>query len=225
MRKTELIYYFSHPRINRYSIATSSTNKRTLKLYKANLKISQAFHPLLGVTEVVLRNRLNEILSNHFSDFNWIINQKTGFMNDPSLSPKYSLKNQVLKVENHLSRSGISITNGKVISDLTFGFWTEFFEAHIFRLISGTPTQIFKHLPIPHDRKNIAMELNNIRKFRNRINHNEPICFNGHSIDFTSTLNVHDSIINVLSWIDPKLLRLTKELDKVQLLITNAKRI
>jgi hypothetical protein len=68
--------FFSEARVNRYLIATSNSNSKAVKLYKANLKVSQAFHPLLGVFEVVLRNRLNDILTSHFMDSNWIINQK-----------------------------------------------------------------------------------------------------------------------------------------------------
>ncbi|MDR1632782.1 MAG: hypothetical protein LBR97_07895 [Dysgonamonadaceae bacterium] len=52
--------YFSATRINRYLVATNHSKEKTVKLYKANLKIAQAFHPLLGIFEVVLRNNHNE---------------------------------------------------------------------------------------------------------------------------------------------------------------------
>lgn len=77
--------YFSAARTSRYLHATGNSTSKAVKLYKANLKISQAFHPLLGVFEVVFRNRLNDILTSHFTDADWIINQKTGFMSDHSL--------------------------------------------------------------------------------------------------------------------------------------------
>lgn len=91
MKFSDVRLYISAPRINKYLIATGSKTK-AVKLYKANLKISQAFHPILGVMEVVLRNRLNTLISAHFSDPDWIINQKTGFMSDPSL--RYTYKKQ-----------------------------------------------------------------------------------------------------------------------------------
>lgn len=47
--------------------------------YFANMKIAQAFHPLLSSFEVILRNQLHYALARHFSDGNWIINQKSGF--------------------------------------------------------------------------------------------------------------------------------------------------
>ncbi|WP_235302420.1 hypothetical protein [Phocaeicola barnesiae] len=48
-------------------------------LYFANMKIAQAFHPLLSSFEVILRNQLHYALAHHFSDGNWIINQKADF--------------------------------------------------------------------------------------------------------------------------------------------------
>lgn len=52
----------------------------------ANVKIAQAFHPLLSSFEVILRNQLHYALACHFSDGIWIINQKSGFMVASSLT-------------------------------------------------------------------------------------------------------------------------------------------
>ena len=69
-------------------------------LYFANMKIAQAFHPLLSSFEVILRNQLHYALARHFFDGNWIINQKTGFMIAPSLT--YTNKRTKKKVTNGL---------------------------------------------------------------------------------------------------------------------------
>lgn len=63
MKFRDFRQYFSAARINRYLLATGNSTGRAAKLYKANLKTSQAFHPLLGVFEVIFRNRLNDILT------------------------------------------------------------------------------------------------------------------------------------------------------------------
>ena len=68
-------------------------------------------------------------------------------------------------------------------------------------------------------------EFDKIRRFRNRVNPNEPICFIGNNIDFTETLEVHNSIKNILTWIDPELLKLIKDIDKVQKTIDKASKI
>ncbi|MBL7904938.1 MAG: hypothetical protein JNL22_07940 [Bacteroidales bacterium] len=125
MKYKDFRQYFSAARIDRYLIATAYSKRKAIRLYKANLKTSQAFHPLLGVFEVVLRNRLNDILISHFSDPDWIINQKTGFMSDPSLRFTYKrtgrqkindfLKREIHKAEKRLRKTHAPITSGKSI--------------------------------------------------------------------------------------------------------------
>ena len=105
-------------------------------LYFANMKIAQAFHPLLSSFEVILRNQLHYALAHHFSDGNWIINQKTGFMIAPSLTytnkrtkkkvtNDYILK-EVLKAEKKIADRGVRVTTGRVIAEQTLGFWKAF---------------------------------------------------------------------------------------------------
>ncbi len=235
MKFRDFRQYFSSARISRYLTATGNNTARAAKLYKANLKVTQAFHPLLGIVEVVVRNRINDILTAHFTDPDWVINQKTGFMIDPSLvyiqkktNKKIRnefLKNEVEKAERRLRKSGAAITSGRVIAEQTLGFWTDLFEVHHYRLLAGKPIQIFSYLPSRHGRKEVNDELNKIRRFRNRINHNEPICFNGNNIDFTTATDVYNSIISILNWIDPALLKYAKDVDKVQRTINQALKI
>lgn len=235
MRFRDFRQYFSASRVNRYLIATENSKARAVKLYKANLKTSQAFHPLLGVFEVVLRNRLNDILTSHFTDPDWIINQKTGFMSDPSLRFMYKrtgqqktndfLKKEIIKAEKRLQKTRTHITSGKIIAEQTLGFWTDLFEVHHYRLLKGKPIQIFHSLPAGHGRKEVNEELDKVRRFRNRVNHNEPICFNGNNIDFTETLEVYASITNLLSWIDPEIIKLIADIDKVKKTIDKARTI
>lgn len=225
MKFSRFQQYFSEARIERYLIATGFSTANAIKLYKANLKISKAFHPLLGIFEVVLRNQLDRILAAYFSDPNWIINQKTGFMSDASLKFKHKrtgkykcndfLKKEIQKVEKRLQKTKRPITNSKLISEQNLGFWTDLFEIHHYRILKGKPIQIFKSLPPRIGRKEIKSHLNKIRRFRNRINHNEPICFYGNTIDFTLPIEVHQSLVNLLGWIDPEIQKLTANLDQV----------
>lgn len=235
MKFQKVKLYLSSQRIDRYLIATGNRQTRAVKLYKANLKIAQAFHPILGVLEVTLRNRINTILSAHFTDPDWIINQKTGFMVDPSLThidrrtrrrvTNDFLKLSVEKSERRFRRLRIPITSGKIIADQTLSFWTDLFETHHYRLLLGRPIQIFNNLPSAHGRSEVCARLNKIRQFRNRINHNEPVCFNGNAIDFAYVENIYQSTIDILAWIDPELINWIKNIDSVSLKIQNAKTI
>jgi hypothetical protein len=227
--------FLSIQRIDRYFVASGNSMPKAVKLYKANLKIAQSFHPLLGILEVILRNKINTILTLHFSDSDWIINQKNGFMNDSSLRhhdrrtnkivTNDYLKYSVEKTERRMQKLKIPISSGKIIADQTLGFWTDLFEVHHYRLLLGKPIQIFSSIPAGHGRSDITVRLNKIRQFRNRINHNEPICFQGNNIDFLYVEEIYNSIIEILSWIDPDLIPWIKDIDSVKVKISNAKKI
>lgn len=75
------------------------------------------------------------------------------------------------------------------------GFWTDLFEDHNYKLLQVKPIKIFTKLPRNYGRKEVNEELRKIRLFRNRINHNEPICFYENSIDFSKngrSVSVHN---------------------------------
>lgn len=227
--------YLSKPRFDRYLTATNNDFDRAVVLYKAGLKIAAAFHPLLGLLEVTLRNQLNQILTNFFKDPDWIINQKSGFMSDLSLTYRDRrtgqlkindfLKKSVETAEAHFKRKGTSTTAGKIIAEQNFSFWTDLFEVHHYRLLQGRPIQIFQQLPTGKGRLAVWDALTNIRIFRNRINHNEPICFNGAAIDFSKTENIYKAITDIFAWIDTNLISWTTDIDHVTQTISAAKAI
>lgn len=156
-------------------------------------------------------------------------------MIDPSLTYRDSrtgrmvtndyLKNSVENSERRFRRLRIPLTSGKIIADQTLGFWTDLFELSHYRILRGRPIQIFNHLPAGIGRIEVCDRLNKVRKFRNRINHNEPICFSGNNIDFNYAEDVYNSIIELVSWIDPELIDWIKNMDSVIIKINNAKKI
>lgn len=235
MEFTEFEKYFSVQRISRYVRANKYSKKRAVEAYKANLIVSQAFHPLLGIFEVVFRNRINDLLISHFNDPNWIINQKKGFMSDPTLifnckrtgrkKTNDYLKKEIFKAEKRIQKSNSKITSGKIIAEQSLGFWTDLFEVHHYRLLKGKPIQIFRHLPSGYGRKEVNDELAKVRRLRNRISHNEPICFIDSKIDYSRTKEVYFSIVNLLTWMDVEILKVTRDVDTVLEVIINAEKI
>ena len=201
--------HISAPRINRYLVASTNSKGKAQRLYKANIKVSQSFFPLLNTTEIILRNNLNNILSSHFADPDWILNQKAGFMIDPSLTYTVKrtgrrktnrfIKEQVEKAERRIRKSGAVPSAGTVIAEQTFGFWTDLFEVHHYKILKGKPIQIFKYLPSGFGRKEVCDKLNEIRLFRNRIYHNEPICFIGNNINFQRCEEIYQNVIDILN--------------------------
>ena len=115
MKYKKVVRLYSNSRVAKYYRATNRNKNKAVMLYFANMKIAQAFHPLLSSFEVILRNQLHYALAHHFSDGNWIINQKTGFMIAPSLT--YTNKRTKKKVTNDWA-SGIAF-----MKHTTMRFW------------------------------------------------------------------------------------------------------
>jgi hypothetical protein len=218
--------YLSRQRFNRYLMATANSNSRAKKLYAANLRLAQAFHPLLSQFEVVLRNSLNTVLATHFADPDWIINQKNGFMRDPSLaSSHFFLRSSVQKTENNLRRRSIPITAGKVLSDQMFGFWLAFFVSHHYTLVGGQPIYAFPNKPSAENRASIHQKLEDVKNFRNRVNHCEPLCFHGNTIDCTRALAIRATLYDLIRWINPDLESYFQSIDAITTRTTQIMRI
>ena len=208
MKPQILISYISEARFGRYKQATKNDIRRAEKLYKANLRLAQAFHPLMGIVEVTLRNMLNNTLCSVFTDNDWILNQQN-FMD-------YYLKGEIQKAQNRFTRNSVDITSSKIIAEQTLGFWTNFFEKNIYRNLKGNPIKIFNKLPKGIGRLEIHNRLDSIRLMRNRINHNEPICFRGNQIDLTEAQEIYNSISEIITWINPDLFKWMKDVDRVK---------
>lgn len=218
----------------RYEEACNNDQKKVLKVYQANLKLSQAFYPLLSLFEVVLRNALNDELTKHFSDPEWLKNQVNHFMSDSLLTYyDYRLKrnktNDFLKksVNKILMRSPANISQGKIIADINLGFWTELFELTHYKILQGTPIKIFRKLPPSVNRKVINQKLERIKSFRNRVYHNEPIIFDvdskGKSIFcLKAAETVYTDLVDIFSWLGIDFHTWTRKINNVEFEIKRA---
>lgn len=214
MNYQKLEQYTSAPRLNRFLRAVGNSKVKAKRLYQINLQVSQSFYPILNLFEIFLRNAIDRQLKAYFEDDDWIITQKTGFMNHPSLSSsRYSLKNSITKAERTIRSQRNEISSPGVIAEQSFGFWTSLFDPHHYRLINGTIIHCFSCKPGHVNRSTISQKLNRIRKFRNRIYHNEPICFFDTHIDFQNAEKVREEIFETTAWIDKELLQYIRKHD------------
>jgi len=208
--------YFSYLRLRRYLALYSNNFKKALVLYRANIRLCQSFYPILSILEISLRNALDQQLKTYFSDTNWLINQQSGYMSDSALNlPRnpFFMKRRVMSA---LRQLGPSATHDGLFSELTFGFWTMFFEPTHYSALRGQPIKIFTKRPRTIRRNNIYDKLQNIRAFRNRVYHYEPICFSGSNFDLTETKEVYQDIKKVLSWFNSDLYEFLEPIDFVE---------
>lgn len=226
MDYNKLELFVSKARLDRFLTSCNGSKVRALELYKSNLLISQAFYPVLNLFEIFLRNSINRQLISYFHDNDWIINQKLRFMDDPSLVPsRYFLRESINKAETRIVRKGLSITSGRIIAEQSFGFWTSLFERHHFSLIRGSIMGCFPLKPSWANRSRIAVTLQGIRDFRNRIYHNEPICFNCNSINFGHAERIRQDIYSLLNWMDSETANHILFFDNINNRIITAKRV
>lgn len=226
MEYSKLEYYLSQPRLRRFLHATGNSQTKAQKLYRVNLRVSQAFYPVLNLFEIFLRNTINYHVSSYFSNPNWIVSEKTGFMSDTTLAPsRYFLKKNIQKAERTIRRKGSEVTSGKVIAEQSLGFWTSLFDTHHYRLIGGSPIHAFPHKPAQANRNLINKKLNKIREFRNRIYHNEPICFKNLNIDFSGAHEIKEEVYELLNWIDSDVTDYVEYFNGIQSKIDSARNI
>ncbi len=164
---------FSPPRLNRYLAACGGSKVKALTLYRQNLKLCQKFYGILNIFEVVFRNAIDSHYKTYFGDNDWILNQCA----DGCMLSTAPQKNDVLRTYYELNRTN-RYSNDRLVSSVTFGFWTYLFNKLPYRGGGNTLLQIFPNRTSGLAQRPIFNELQQIKSFRNRIAHHEAICFN-----------------------------------------------
>ena len=99
------------------------------------------------------------------------------------------------KAQNTLNREGKPLDAGRIVAELSFGFWTGLTGSKYSDLWRDHLVKIFPRRPV--QRGEVQMRLNSIRKLRNRIAHHEPILFSGQLQKYVN------QIFDTLSWMSP----------------------
>jgi hypothetical protein len=109
------------------------------------------------------------------------------------------------RAEDKLSSHRVSIAHGKLLAELTFGFWVKFFDVNSIKVLRGAPLDAFTTKP--HKKLTlIHSHLNAIVTLRNRIAHNEPICFDKTGNVCLATIESYETnILEALGWLDTDL--------------------
>ncbi|QEC43544.1 Abi-like protein [Pseudobacter ginsenosidimutans] len=216
MDYSRLEFFISKPRMDKFLSAVMNSEQNAKKLYHINLNVSRSFYPILHMFEIALRNSMYERLTHHFSDPHWILQQKNGFMSDRSLAVSgFHMKHSVREAEEIVLNKYGLISSTRVMANQHFGFWTRLFDLAHYRLIGGSTIHCFPNRPSFANRRDIASKLNRIRSFRNRIYHNEPICFSGYCVNFDLATTIQREIYEVLQWMDQDLAAYVRHFDDI----------
>ena len=191
--------------MERYFILYPNDESRAVKHYQSNIKLTEAFYTSLSVLEVALRNALSRELKTMTGRDDWYVI----FANTSGLT---NLNKYITQASKQIAGRHEQITTSKIIAELTLGFWVSLLNAEYERLLWKDLRRAFPYIPKKdRKRKNVSAPLNRFRAFRNRVFHNESICWNMKKVQ-----EIHDELLLVLEWINKDLPEWLTEIDRFE---------
>lgn len=205
MERGRLEDLFSEQRLKPY-FAKFNDHHQAIQLYKRNIQLSESFYTTLSVVEIALRNAINNSCKQYFSDEYWFKN----------VLPEELLA-RIARVENNIIVQKKIPHNDRIVSELTFGFWTSLFNRRYAALLWKPLHQVFHNMPHHlRQRALISPKLNAIRIFRNRVYHYEPISWSFRALQYQ-----HANILDILNWLDKDLAEWITDIDRLPNLLKN----
>lgn len=200
---------FSEPRMQRYFALYPQDELKAIQHYEYNIVIAESFYPCLSVVEVALRNALSKELQMYAGRKDWynILSTTAGLAD---------LNKYVSQAIRSIAMRGEKISSSKITAELTLGFWTSLLNRSYERILWKDLRRAFPYMPKNiRQRKNVAAYVNRIRHLRNRIDHNEPICWNVNTLE-----KLHSDIILVLGWIEKDLPNWISKFDRFNMVVS-----
>ena len=173
----------------------------TLARYLLNMALCESLYSPLQIAEIALRNALYASLSGRAGTDTWY---------DTIPLPDWQTK-QVDDAKQRLGRLNKPLNSGRIIAELTFGFWVGFFtRAH---MTSGLAYHIAgtAFAQAPRAERNIpklAAKWQKVRDLRNRVFHHERI------LHWQDLNDQHNVMLQLIGWMNPELKQLARMLDR-----------
>jgi hypothetical protein len=180
-------------RFDGYRHSTDADELDAIARYLWNMALCRSIQTALHVLEVTFRNQVHNSLAavrgrRDWYDDNTLINAKEQKM--------------VIGAKQQLTKLRRPHDPGRVVAELTFGFWTSLYGRHHDRdIIRPTFNLVFQHLPtgVPARRQIATTRLKEARTLRNRISHHEPI------YKAPNLIAVHAQLRELIAWMSPEM--------------------
>ncbi len=211
----------SSARLSTYRNHSASNNVQLIANYVLNAKISENFYFLLQNFEVALRNAIYDAFKKHYPIRDFFFTHANNPRRDRYQRRQENHDRECWKMicgAKHNLRN-TTLNDGKIIAELNFGFWTKLLlstDSKYTNMWRAIFSDVFPHYQIQNsvdrDKNIVGRKINDIRIFRNRIFHYEPV-FNQSNL-----VQMHDDIIDVLGWINKDMQELSILFDDFQYL-------
>lgn len=178
--------WLSAGRFGTYLSAAQGSRTLALALYEWNTRLAAAFLHDLGHFEVGLRNTYDQALwkatipgESHWTETMTMLKLfPVAMKNDPVQRRLFDAneipRSQIQRVRTEASRSGsATLVPGKVVAEVMFGFWT-YLTSNAHEKNIWVP-YLHSAYPPKTDRRKIHQTLYELREFRNRVAHHEPL--------------------------------------------------
>lgn len=175
-------------RLTRYLRATGGNVSRALELYELNVQLSTCLYGLLHGLEITVRNAEHHALTTSYGTASWY-----------DLAPLTAY--WVDQVNKAKAKPGVGGIPGKVVAELTFGFWVDLLQnRHHWNLWVRQKL----HTAFPNarlHRSKIHDRLKEIQLIRNRISHHEPIITASNAIYNGDALTPLPDLLECIEWV------------------------
>ena len=226
----------SDARLSSYKhIICSNSDAELLGAYSWNMAVVGAFYPLIQLVEVALRNAINQVGMKHLTsipDKYWLETVQHTLTSEGKVPKQVKgFKDKIKKAHSDAKKSliqkGLENTQpsiDQIISQTDFVTWEYIFDKHFYNgnnqqkahcLWPHYLLKVFKKLPKVagknpqfHQRDIIRRRIEEIRLFRNRLSHNEPV-WRVHHVKskhdaILALTQMAEHIMELLFWISPK---------------------
>lgn len=157
-------------RLTSYKGVTKNDIDALIIRYNFNIELCKSLYPSLHLLEIALRNTLHISFSSYLKDPDWMknYNKHTIFQNRE--------KDKIKEAIDELKTKKRPITEGRIIAELSFGFWANLYDRPYTSVHLQTIKDQFPNATnAQRDIFKIKELINNMRILRNRIFHYEPI--------------------------------------------------
>lgn len=189
----------SQERLSKYLIASGYKTEIALALYGWNIQISEAFFPILSASEVCLRNTVSARLIELYGQKWW---EDTAFL------AQIKAGKRIVKVAKDKLQAKGPVTSGGITAELAFGFWVKMLLPRHEAVFWNDLSISFPNLPQHITYSGLHQRCDDVREFRNRVFHHEPILQRNISQEYAQ-------IMELIGWLSPEKKNWIKQYSRV----------
>jgi hypothetical protein len=190
--------HLSAPRLATYVRATGGDLDRAVELYLWNAAVTGALWEVLGHVEVVLRNVLHDALTARHQR----LDRAGQWYDDPARELSQHARDDISRAKQRLQRAGAPLLPGKIVAELSFGFWRFLLARRYTATLWPALRPAFPYMP-GSDRRLLEAPVARLHVLRNRVAHHEPLLAEPLDDRYTDLLDVVEFVHPQLrSWLD-----------------------